>query len=57
MNKELKELIELCEELEHTIEDFRYSNFNKCYIARVKPITVAKDLYVVAYEDDKWVIE
>ena len=56
MNKELKELLEICEESRHKIIEFRYSKFNECYMATVEGNELG-DRYIIAYQDENWVTE
>lgn len=57
MNKEIKELIEMCEELECEILEFKYLDMNECYIALIKPIVASKEEYLVKYKNNKWIID
>ena len=56
MNNELKELLEICEELQHRVIEFSYSEFNECYIATVE-VNELGDSYITTYQDENWVIE
>lgn len=56
MNKELKELLEICEESRHKIIEFRYSKFNECYMATVEGNELG-DRYIIVYQDEIWVTE
>lgn len=55
MNKELKELIEICEELQHRVIEFGYSEFNECYMATVE-VNELGDSYKAFYQDGDWVV-
>lgn len=55
MNKELKELIEICEELRHRIIDFGYSGFDECYVATIE-VNELGDSYKAFYQDGDWVV-
>ena len=54
MHNEIKELLEICEELQHRVVKFGYSEFFECYVATVEANELG-DSYTLTYQDGNWV--